>query len=196
MVYSVYFSKAGVPQAGLTPVWLTLQDAITTVSVLSPPAITEIGGGFYKFSITPADPLVGVIDGGSSLTDPDRYKPVQIQTSAATAFGSVQITLQINDPLALVAIPDVELVILNQDGTLLVNSALSNSMGQMVAQLNPGIYILRMRKDGYSFTTPQNFTVTGPAPQTFTFNGTSIGTPAADSATIVVPFNPNLQLEP
>ena len=52
----------------------------------SAPAISEVGGGWYKFDITfgtapwdvMTEDLAGVIDGGGSLADVDRYKPVSI----------------------------------------------------------------------------------------------------------------------
>ena len=127
-LYPIYFSNNGVPQPGLTPTWLSLQNALTTTPIVPPPAISEIGDGWYSFSMTPANPLVGVIDGGLSLSNADRYEPIYIPLGAATAFGSVQVTIATQDPTYVTPIPDVEIVILNQNGTLLVNSALPSLM--------------------------------------------------------------------
>lgn len=84
MLYYVYFSDGGVPETGLSPDWESLVTAENgTDKSGSAPTITEIGGGWYKYEITfgtapwdvTGEDLLGVIDGGSSLVDSDRYKP-------------------------------------------------------------------------------------------------------------------------
>ena len=89
MNYFVYFSDAGVPKTGLTPTWETLADD-SGAATSDNPTISEVGGGWYRFDVKYGDDtgpwkttgnvhkkdLVGVIDGGSSLSDSDRYKPV------------------------------------------------------------------------------------------------------------------------
>lgn len=196
MVYSAYFSSGGVPSTGLTPVWSSLQDAATGAAIppVERPVITEIGNGWYSYSMAPASALVGVIDGGVSLANADRYKSQQIQTSAATAFGSAPCTIALKDSVTNNPIPDVEVVIFNQDQSLVVNSALSNSIGQMVAQLNPGQYVVCLRKDGYNLPTLQNIVVAGA--QTFNFLGSQVGEVSADFRTIVAPFTPQSQITP
>jgi len=85
MLYYVYFSDAGVPKTGLAPDWEYLVTAENgTDKSGSAPTVTEIGGGWYYidvvFGTAPWDvtteDLVGVIDGGSSLADVDRYKAI------------------------------------------------------------------------------------------------------------------------
>jgi hypothetical protein len=95
MLYYVYFSNAGTPVTTLTPTWETLNTAGSTnlnkLDITEPydsdPAFNNIGGGWYSFDITygvapwdvTTEDLVGVIDGGVTMTDPvDRYKPVVI----------------------------------------------------------------------------------------------------------------------
>ena len=87
MLYYVYFSDVGIAKTGLAPAWEYLKTAQNATDKSgSAPSITEIGGGWYKFNITlgtapwdvTTEDLVGVIDGGSSLSDVDRYKPVCI----------------------------------------------------------------------------------------------------------------------
>lgn len=82
MIYNVSFFDSGVPKTGLTPTWEYLLTNKTGVDKsASGPSITEVGGGLYKFEIkfetVPWDliteDLWGVIDGGSSLSDSDRY---------------------------------------------------------------------------------------------------------------------------
>jgi len=173
--------------SGLTPTFQSLQIVETTVSVAFP-AISEIGNGWYRFTLTPAVPLVGVIDGGIALPGAERYQPVSIQVLLDVSSGSAQITLVLNDTINFVPIPDVEIVVLNEDESLLVNSGVSNSMGQLLMQLTPGQYVIRIRKDGYNFSTPQTLVVVGNA--TVTYNGTQVGDVAADYRSIVVPRDP------
>lgn len=91
MLYYVYFSDAGVPKTGLTPSFGSLATAQNGADKSGgAPSVTEINSshcpGWYKFDITfgstpwdvTTEDLVGMIDGGSSLADGDRYKPVAI----------------------------------------------------------------------------------------------------------------------
>lgn len=87
MIYHVYFSDGGVPATGLTPAWeYLITGSVGTDKSGSAPAITEVGGGWYKFSVAygtapwdvVAEDLLGVIDGGSSLDGGERYKPVKL----------------------------------------------------------------------------------------------------------------------
>ena len=72
----VYFSDGGTPKTGLSPVFSTLKKVASGDDV-TPPVITEIGGGWYKFDINPTEKYVGVIDGTSSVTVAgERYVPV------------------------------------------------------------------------------------------------------------------------
>ncbi|HUX30616.1 MAG TPA: hypothetical protein VMV78_08315 [Thiobacillus sp.] len=72
------------PKTGLSPSWESLKaiDGIDKSS--SAPSITEIGGGWYKFSLSygtapwDVNELVGVIDADGSLLDAQRYIPVCI----------------------------------------------------------------------------------------------------------------------
>jgi len=69
-----YFSEAGVAKTGLTPsITIRILDGTVKVNAQS---MTEVAGGFYKYDFTTYDEdedyLISV-DGGSSLTDQDRY---------------------------------------------------------------------------------------------------------------------------
>jgi hypothetical protein len=79
-IQKVYFANAGVPETGLSPVWLTLKKVSDGSDFTPQPAITEIGGGWYKFT-QPTDlseDLTGVVDGTVTLADADRYVPVNL----------------------------------------------------------------------------------------------------------------------
>lgn len=86
MVIKIYFSDAGSPATGLSPTWESLRRSDTGADVSgSAPSISEIGGGWYKATFVYGSgawaakvDLAGVVDGGSSLDDVDRYVPVAV----------------------------------------------------------------------------------------------------------------------
>ncbi len=87
MLYYVYFSNAGVAEAGLTPDFEFLLTAENgTDKSGSAPTVNETGGGWYNFDVTlgtapwdvATEDLLGSIDGGVALANIDRYKPVSI----------------------------------------------------------------------------------------------------------------------
>lgn len=75
-IISVFFTNAGFPQTGLTPtidIWEVSPDSL----VVNDAAMTEIGGGWYKYTYTSYDyekNYVFTADGGGTLTACDRYK--------------------------------------------------------------------------------------------------------------------------
>ena len=70
-----YFTEAGTPKTGLTPnidIWRVDNNS----QVVTGQAMTEVGGGFYKFDFTAYDPQHDYAvrcDGGSGLPTGDRY---------------------------------------------------------------------------------------------------------------------------
>ena len=78
MIYVVFFSNAGVPATGLTPTIGVYKKVSDGTDVTPVPTVSEIGGGFYKFTATPAEALVVRMNGGGSLSDADKYKVMQI----------------------------------------------------------------------------------------------------------------------
>jgi hypothetical protein len=83
MIYVTYFSAAGVPQAGLSPVIITYKQVANGEDVLPVPEISAIGGGGYQFSAVPAEAIYVEIDGGAELAAADRYKVLQIMPQDA-----------------------------------------------------------------------------------------------------------------
>lgn len=78
-IQKVYFADGGVPKTGLTPTWNNLKKVSDGTNFTPQPVITEIGGGWYKFTQpTITEDLTGVVDGGAILDDTDRYVPVDI----------------------------------------------------------------------------------------------------------------------
>ena len=78
MIYVVFFSNAGAPATGLTPTIGVYKKVSDATDVTPAPTVSEIGGGFYKFSASPAEALVVRMNGGGSLSDADKYKVMQI----------------------------------------------------------------------------------------------------------------------
>jgi hypothetical protein len=78
MIYVVYYSDGGVPKTALSPSIVTYKKVSDGSDVASPPAVSEIGGGFYKFASTPPEALVVRVDGGAALAAAYRYKVMQI----------------------------------------------------------------------------------------------------------------------
>jgi len=79
MIYLMFFTMAGAPETLLTPTIITYKKVSDGADVADPPSITEIGGGFYKFTATPTEAIAVSIDGGASLTNAfERYKVMQI----------------------------------------------------------------------------------------------------------------------
>ena len=77
---TVYFtSNSDAPVTGLAPTWNSLNN-VSDGSAYAQPAISEVGGGWYKYSLDLADfkHVVGVIDGGASLDNEHRYKSQDI----------------------------------------------------------------------------------------------------------------------
>lgn len=84
MIYKVYITENGIPKTGLTPTWEYLYNLSGNDKSSDAPTISEIGGGWYKFSVTYGTTpfnvaeLVGVIDAGAALSNSERYIPVTI----------------------------------------------------------------------------------------------------------------------
>lgn len=77
-IITAQFSTSGVPQFGLTPTIDIFQlDPSVNTQIVSAAPLQEIGGGWYRYDFTTYDPgktYVFTIDGGSSLSQCDRYR--------------------------------------------------------------------------------------------------------------------------
>jgi hypothetical protein len=89
MIYVVYFASAGVPAMGLTPSIVTYIKVSDGTSGGSIPSISELSGGFYKFTTTPSEALLVRIDGGASLANADRYKVMQVTANDGALDAAV-----------------------------------------------------------------------------------------------------------
>jgi hypothetical protein len=78
LAYVMYFTSQGAPKTGLTPSIITYKKVSDNSDVSSPPSVSEIGGGGYKFTAAPSEAYFVVVDGGASLVNAERYKVMQI----------------------------------------------------------------------------------------------------------------------
>lgn len=196
MLYYICFTDGGVPKTGLTPIWNCLATGENgTDKSGSAPAISEIDAtnlpGWYKleivFGTTPwdvvAEDLLGWVDGGSALTDADRYKPVAF---TKRGLGLGVITNEVDDEETtlrsevgmmgsgaiswILTVKDAESnpidnvgvwVTTDVAGTNLVGGTLyTNANGQVTFTLDIGSYYAWKEKAGFNFSNPQPFTVT------------------------------------
>ena len=73
-LYTVFFANDdGTPATGLSPSFTVLKAADDGANV-TPPAVAEVGGGWYRFTHAPAELQVATVDGGDTLTT-GRYVP-------------------------------------------------------------------------------------------------------------------------
>jgi len=74
MIYVIYFADLGTPKTGLSPtidIFIKVSDGS---SAGTPPSITELSGGYYKFSYAPTEDICIRIDSeDSNMADRDRY---------------------------------------------------------------------------------------------------------------------------
>lgn len=79
-IITVHFTSNSIPHTGLSPIIdvFELGTVVTSSShVVSAATMAEIGGGWYRYDFSTYDPAknyVFNIDGGSTLSDCDRYK--------------------------------------------------------------------------------------------------------------------------
>jgi hypothetical protein len=91
----VYFSSLGVPSTGLTPTWNSLKNVSDGTDYTPQPTISAIGGGWYKFTLDldSFDHVVGVIDGGGTLANADRYKNFEVSYASIGVDQPAQVVI-------------------------------------------------------------------------------------------------------
>jgi hypothetical protein len=72
----IYFKSYGSPATGLSPTWESLKKLDTGSDFTPQPAVSEVGGGWYRYDIALAENLVGVLDGGVAVPASERYNEV------------------------------------------------------------------------------------------------------------------------
>jgi hypothetical protein len=75
-IITVHFTTAGVPATGISPT-IDIYDVLTNTLIVSGGSMSEIGGGWYKYSFATysyTSKYVFTFDGGGTLVNVDRYK--------------------------------------------------------------------------------------------------------------------------
>ena len=76
MIITAFFTNNGTPETGLTPT-IRIRKLSDNSLVVTDASMSEVGDGFYKYDFTSYDHSIDYairVDGGSSLSDSDRYK--------------------------------------------------------------------------------------------------------------------------
>ena len=166
MIYVVFFTLAGVPKTLLTPTIITYKKVADGADVPAPPAISEIGGGFYKFSATPSEPLVVTVDGGAALAAADRYKVMQItphdadlnapiSTRSTLGAGAIAWTYTLTNELDGQPVADANIwVTTDQAGLNTVAAGRTDQNGQVTLYLDAGTVYVWRQKSGWIFVNP------------------------------------------
>ena len=82
-LYSMYFTKNEIPVTGLAPT-ITLYKSLIDNSDLTPPSVSEVGDGYYKFSVVVTVPAVMKVDSGDTdMTPSERYRTFHVDPSDA-----------------------------------------------------------------------------------------------------------------
>lgn len=180
---------SGAPVTGLTSADLTLRylrspDTGFNALALSGASFIEVGDGIYRVVLNATvlahiGTLVFYFSGAGFENFTYRFNV------EANNPGNVQVTFTIEtvDPTPL---PDTQIDIWDSSLTSLLWSGVSDNSGQAVVALNPGSYKVLLRRTRTSFTVPETLTVTGPSPETKTYNGSELAAPASSNPNVCV----------
>ncbi len=94
------------------------------------------------------------------------YGKVILHDIADQANGANQVTITVNDGVP-VPILGVEVQVWNAAQTVMLDSKSTNASGQVVFALDDGSYKVRLAKPQYSFTVPEDLTVSGTTTDTY-----------------------------
>lgn len=166
MIYVVFFTSAGSPTTLLTPSIITYKKVVDGTDVPNPPAVSEIGGGFYKFTASPAEALAVVVDGGAALAAAERYKAVQItpndadldvpiSTRATLGAGATEWTYTLTNSATGLPIADAAVWVTTDVGGLnIIASGRTDQNGVITFYLDISTVYIWRRKSGFNFVNP------------------------------------------
>jgi hypothetical protein len=166
MDYLLFFSNAGAPAAGLTPSIITYKKVADGSDLANPPAVIELGGGFYKFSASPVENLAVAIDGGAGLADDDRYKALlitphdadldaAISSRASLGAGAIAWTYTLTAAATGLPIADADIwVSSDAAGKNILASGRTDQNGQVTFHLDVGTVYVWRQKSGWNFVNP------------------------------------------
>ncbi len=160
----------------LDTVTITLWDlSDDSVETLTSNSVTEIASsGLFSWTLsnittypTSYTEYVYQMTNGATLIE----GKVVLFDEADKANGVNQVTITVNDGVP-VPILGVEVQIWNAAETVMLDTKETDSSGQVVFALDDGAYKVRLAKPQYSFTVPEDLTVSGTT--TDTYSGTAI----------------------
>lgn len=91
-----YFTNNGSPATGLSPT-VDLYDLSDNSKAVDAQAMSEIGGGLYKYEYTSYNPTknyAGRADGGATLSNSERYAPISSEINALGEIVEGTLTLR------------------------------------------------------------------------------------------------------
>lgn len=182
-------NSGGHPVTGLTFSDVTLNymrapDTVLNAFALSGSNFIEVGSGLYRVVLDATvlahiGTLVLYFSGAGFKDFTYRYY-VQAKNP-----GNVQVTITV-ETVAPTPLPDTQVDIWDSGLTSLLWSGVTDSSGEVVVALNPGSYKVLLRRTRTSFTVPETLAVTGPTPETQTYNGAEISVPASSNPNVCV----------
>ena len=90
--YTVYVQSGGIPITGLSLTWSMFKNIVG--DDITPPTISEIGNGWYKFDFSGdiAQKYVGVINCGTAVDEKSRYIPIDFVENGDETEAEVFVT--------------------------------------------------------------------------------------------------------
>lgn len=164
--------------------YMRAPDTVLNAFALSGANFIEVGSGMYRVvldatTLAHIGTLVLYFSGAGFENFTYRY---YVQ---ANNPGNVQVTITI-ETVTPTPLPDTQVDIWDSGLTSLLWSGVTNNSGQVVVALNPGSYKVLLRRTRTTFTVPEDLTVTGPTPETQTYNGAELSVPASSNPNVCV----------
>ncbi len=165
MTYVIFFRDAGVPAVGLSPVITSFLKVSDGSSAGTPPTISEIGGGFYKFTYGPTEDVTIGVDGGVALGDADRYQGI---VARFTDPGPNIVTISVEDDVSSLPVPGATVDLWDSVESYRIDSKTTDANGEVSFDLADGSYKVRIYKAAsYTFNNPFDLTVFGATQDTY-----------------------------
>lgn len=150
-----------------------VKDGITQLALTNTPS--HMGNGMWSVDLTATEMDANVI--GLTFLNAAAYP---YYTNLYTIEGGVnQVTITITDGTD--PIPYTEVFVYNQSNTTFLAGGETNTLGQVIFNLDDGTYSIRLRKFNVTFTTPRTLTVSTDTIVTYTGAVTSITNPQSSN---------------
>ncbi len=165
MIYPIFFRAVGVPVEGLTPVIDIFVKVSDGTSAGTPPTVSELSGGYYKFEYTPIEDVAMRVDGGAALADADRY--LSIVASPIDAGPNI-VTITVEDDVSSLPVPGATVDLWDSAESYRLDSKTTDANGEVSFDLGDGSYKVRIYKAAaYTFDNPFDLVVSGATQDTY-----------------------------